>query len=100
MNAFIDHLIRLRWAYLALSILFIAFSFQGFKQFKFDASPRSYFEEGHPPYERFKDLEATYGRDFRVFMMISAREGDLFTQSKLKEILYSMPPKNHGYCHM
>ncbi len=87
MNTVVVSLVRHRWALLVLSLLFIAFALQGFKVFKFDASPRSYFEEGHAPYERFKALESTYGNDFRVFMMVSANTGDLFTPRKLAAVI-------------
>jgi len=80
----IHQLIRFRWLLFLLSLILFASSFLGFKQFKFDASPRSYFEEGHAPYERFKDLEDTYGRDFRTFMMLSAKEGSFFEPENMR----------------
>lgn len=87
MPSVVNHLIKFRWFYFFLSIAYVAFAAYGFKQFKFDASPRSYFEEGHPPFERFQDLEQTYGRDFRVFMMLSAKQGDLFNPQDLQAIM-------------
>jgi hypothetical protein len=87
MPKIIDILIKQRWLLLILSLLLIAFAFQGFKQFKFDASPRSYFNDGHAPYERFKDMEATYGKDFRIFFMLSAKQGDMFSDDSIQALL-------------
>ncbi len=87
MQSVVNHLLKFRWLYFFLSIAYVAFAAYGFKYFKFDASPRSYFEDGHPPFERFEDLEQTYGRDFRVFMMLSAKQGDLFNPESLSAIM-------------
>jgi hypothetical protein len=87
LNKTTDSLIKLRWPLLVLSLLIVALAFYGFKFFKFDASPRSYFVDGHPPLERFLATEERYGRDYRIFIMASAKEGDMFDDKNLKALL-------------
>lgn len=87
MSALPQRLIQWRWPLFALSILITICAFIGFKYFVFDASPRSYFVDGHKPYERFVALEDTYGRDFRVFIMLSAKEGDMFSKDHAEALL-------------
>lgn len=87
LNTLVNILVKQRWLLLFVSLLFTAFSFQGFKVFIFDASPRSYFSEGHPPYERFVDMEDTYGGDFRIFIMLSAIEGDMFEPQSMAALI-------------
>lgn len=87
MSALPQRLIQWRWPLCAASILITVCAFMGFKYFIFDASPRSYFIDGHAPYERFVALEDTYGRDFRVFIMLSAKKGDMFSQAHAKALL-------------
>ena len=86
MNKLIDILVKYRWIFFTLSLALIAFMFTGFKHFKFDTSPRIYFEEGFKPYEDFLDMEDTYGRDFKVFFMMSATQGDMFEPDHLRAL--------------
>ncbi|HEY9033526.1 MAG TPA: efflux RND transporter permease subunit [Pseudomonadales bacterium] len=88
MNLSISTLIRFRWLLFVLSLALMAFALAGFKQFVFDASPRIYFEKGFQPYEDYLALEDTYGRDFKVFFMLSASDGDdLFAPQHLQALL-------------
>lgn len=87
LNKNIALLINYRWLWLALSFTLTAFSTIGFKHFFFDASPRSYFKEGHEAYDRFKEVEDRYGKDFRVFFMLSAKTGDMFDKENLEALL-------------
>lgn len=82
----IDALIKYRWAFFVASLALSAFMFSGFKYFSFDASPRIYFDEGYAPYEDFLEMEDTYGRDFKVFIMLSALEGDIFEADHLQAL--------------
>lgn len=87
MNKLISFLLQARWLMMITAIGLCVFSFYGFKHFKFDASPRSYFVDGHAPYERFVDMEETYGSDFRLFFMLSATKDDIFTPEHLAALL-------------
>lgn len=86
-KAFIHNLIKFRWLFFVLSLVVIGLSFAGFKNFVFDASPRIYFKEGNKPYENYLGMEDTYGRDFKLFVMLSSKEGDLFQKQQLQAIL-------------
>ena len=66
-----DLLFRFRWLLLLLSLVLTGAATQGFKHFEFDASPRSFFSEEYPHYQRFLQMEETYGKDFRLFFMVS-----------------------------
>lgn len=86
MSSFVAALIRFRWVFFLLSLVFMGFALAGFRFFAFDASPRIYFDDDNREYERFLALEDTYGRDFRIFFMVSAREGDLFQGQHLQAL--------------
>lgn len=79
----VNFLIQYRWVFLVFSVILFALMVLGFARFVFDSSPRIYFEEGHKPYEDFLAMEDTYGRDFKVFIMLTAAEEDMFTQKHL-----------------
>ncbi|MAR89305.1 MAG: hypothetical protein CML06_00280 [Pseudomonadales bacterium] len=68
------------------SILLMGFSVFAFKYFSFDSSPYIFFEEGNEHFKRLERMENTYGRDFKVFFMISAQEGDMFTPENLRVV--------------
>lgn len=86
-NQSIRFLIRFRWLFFVLSLGFMGFALAGFKHFVFDASPRIYFEKGFQPYEDYLGMEDTYGRDFKVFFMLTAKQGDLFEPRHLEALL-------------
>lgn len=83
----IDFLLRKRVLFFIASILLLVVCFSGFKQFVFDGSPRIYFDEGYLPFEQFLEMEDTYGRDFRVVFMLSAKEGDFFDKDNVAELI-------------
>lgn len=82
----ISLLVRRRWLLFLLSCLLMAFALTGFRQFVFDSSPRVFFDDDNADYERFEALEDTYGRDFRLFFMLSAEDGDVFQPSHLQAL--------------
>ncbi len=71
--------IQFRWIFLLLSLALVAFSTTGFNIFKFDASVRSYFAEDYLYYEQFSDMEQLFGRESNAMIMISPRNGEVFT---------------------
>jgi predicted RND superfamily exporter protein len=87
MNKTVDLLVKYRWLFFLASLAFQAFMMAGFKHFVFDASPRIYFEEGFQPYEDYLEMEDTYGRDFRVFLMLSPKQGDLFEPQNIQAVV-------------
>lgn len=86
MPVLIDTLVRFRWFFFVFSIFFLAFSFYGLRFFTFDGSPRAFFAENNPSYERFERLEETYGNDFKVFIMLSVDEGSMIEPSNLRAL--------------
>ncbi len=86
MSAFIDALVRFRYVFLLGSLLLVAFAAAGLRQFQFDGSPRVFFAQGNPDYERYLAMEDTYGRDLRMFIMASAKQGDLFDPASLQAL--------------
>lgn len=88
MNNMVAALVRYRWLFFVASLLLMAFIMAGFRQFIFDASPRIYFEEDFQPYKDYEMLEDTYGRDFKVFFMVSSiDDADLFAPHHLQALL-------------
>ena len=71
-------LVRRRWPLFLLSGVLMVFALAGFRHFVFDGSPRVYFDDDDAEYERFEALEDTYGREIRLFFMMSAEDGDIF----------------------
>ena len=86
MGQTIQRLIQFRWLLFTLSVVFIGFSCYTLKFFKFDSSPYVYFKQGYEPFDRLELMEETYGRDFKVFVMVSATEDDIFTPDHLTAI--------------
>lgn len=80
-------LIKFRWLFFILSLALVGISLTGFKHFIFDASPRIYFAEDNKAYENYLGMEDTYGRDFKLFIMVSSTQGDLFQKQQLQAIL-------------
>ncbi|MCY4045671.1 MAG: efflux RND transporter permease subunit [Cellvibrionales bacterium] len=65
------------------SLLILIFLGYGLKWSQFDADPSIYFSDDHYHYRMFKQLEEDYGRVDSIMMVISAKEGDLFTKENL-----------------
>ena len=86
-DVFIAFIYRCRFLLALSSIALVVFSVLGLQHFSFDASPRSYFKPGHPPFERFAAYEETYGRDFRIVMMLSAKQDNMFRADHLQAII-------------
>lgn len=82
----INALIRYRGWYLLGSLVLMGFALAGFRYFAFDGSPRIFFTDTNPEYERFLAMEDTYGRDFRLFFMMSAKQGDMFEPGNLQAL--------------
>ena len=86
MNKTVELLVKYRWLFFVLSLAFIAFMMEGFQHFKFDASPRIYFEKGYQPYKDYVEMEDTYGRDFRMFFMLSTDKDGIFQPNQLNAL--------------
>lgn len=87
MTSFILILIRYRWLFFLASVAFLAFSISGLGRFTFDGSPRAFFSEDNPSYERFEALEDTYGNDFKIFLMFSSEDGSsIMTPENLRAL--------------
>lgn len=86
MPSFITFLIRYRWVFFLVSAAFLTFSAAGLRHFAFDGSPRAFFAEGNPEYERFEALEDTYGSDYRIFFMLSAHDGSMMDPDHLRAL--------------
>ena len=86
MSSFISTLVRFRWYYFLASIAVLVFSVAGLRHFAFDGSPRVFFSGNDPSYERFQALEDTYGNDFKVFFMLSARDGSILEPRHLASL--------------
>lgn len=86
MSSFITTLIRFRWIFFAASLALLGFSISGLSHFVFDGSPRIFFANGNPDFERFEELEATYGSDIRLFYMVSAKSGSMMEPENLQAL--------------
>ena len=86
MNRLISALVVYRWLFAFASIVILLLSCFGLKYFSFDASPHVFFEKGFEPFERLEAMESDYGEDFKVFFMVSAKQGKIFKPQNLKAI--------------
>lgn len=86
MTTLIANLIRWRWPLALFSLCLLGFALLGLQHFSFDGSPREFFADDDPSYERFQALEDTYGSDYRIFFMLSAREGSMLDPENLQAL--------------
>ena len=86
MGTFISILIRFRWLLFVASLALLVFSAAGLRHFTFDGSPRAFFSDGDPEYERFEAMEETYGSDYRIFFMLFATEGSMMDPENLRAL--------------
>ena len=86
MSSFISALIRFRGWFFLGSLVLLGVAATGLRHFTFDGTPRAFFAKKNPAYERFKSMEDTYGSDFRIFFMVSARKGTLFEPDNLRAL--------------
>lgn len=82
-----NKLIHYRYAFVALTLIILTVSLLGFRSFTFDTSPRVFFKPGNVDYERVVNMEDTYGSDYTIFIMMSARSGDMFEKEKLQALM-------------
>ncbi|CAA0125612.1 Uncharacterised protein [BD1-7 clade bacterium] len=79
--------VQYRWIGLILALVLFAASFTGFKHFVFDSTPRAFFSDDYPYLQQFDEVEDKYGKDSRMFIMMSSDEGTLFTPSALSALM-------------
>lgn len=75
--------IRFRLPALLMSIIIVAVAATGTQQLTFDGSTRAFFGPDHPQLLDYERLEDLYGRVDSVILMVSAKEGDMFTPERL-----------------
>lgn len=86
MPSVVDVLIRFRWLFFLFSIAVMVFAGAGLQRMTFDGSPRAFFAKDNTEYNRFEGLEDTYGSDFKVFVMMSAKEGSMLDPANLRAL--------------
>ncbi|MDY6921009.1 MAG: efflux RND transporter permease subunit [Pseudomonadota bacterium] len=86
MPSVIAILIRYRWLFFLLSVGIMLFAGWGAKSMRFDGSPRVFFAKDNSEYQRFEAMEDTYGSDFKIFIMMSAREGSMLEPDNLRAL--------------
>lgn len=79
-----DVLIRFRWVWLAASLLLTVFAVSGFSHFTFNASAKAFFEKDYPYFADFEAMEAKYGTDSRVFIMLDPAAEHVFNRDDLQ----------------
>ena len=82
----ISTLVNHRWLFFIISAVLLGGAFAGLSQFKFDGSPRVFFSKDDSDYARFEEMEQTYGSDFKIFYMMSAKEGSMLEPDKLRAV--------------
>ncbi len=71
---------------LAVSLLVVAALCLGMAKLTFRSDSRVFFAQDNPDLVALERFDATYGRDDTLVFVIRAREGDLFTTSRLRAI--------------
>ena len=69
-----------------LSLLFIVIAGFGTSEIHFDGSTRFFFGKHHPHLLAYEEVEIEFGRIDGAMLMVSAKEGHLFTAGRLSAI--------------
>ncbi|MDA0823703.1 MAG: MMPL family transporter [Proteobacteria bacterium] len=84
--AFASWIVHNPWKVIALSILVIAIPATGLPKLYFDSSYRVYFSDDNPELANLETIEATYNESHNVIIVISPKDGDVFTARTLAAI--------------
>ncbi len=81
-----EGVIRFRWLILLASFMLVAVAAMGGKNLAFTTDYRAFFAEGNPQLEAFETMQNTYDKSDNVLMIVTPKEGEVFTAKTLESI--------------
>ncbi|MCO7226338.1 RND family transporter [Pleionea sp. CnH1-48] len=83
---FSNWIIRWRWLVILASIVSVVAMAYGMSKAYFKSDYRIFFSEDNPQLIAFEDIQATYNKSDNVLMVVTPKDGNVFTQSTLASI--------------
>ena len=85
-NNYAQAIIRWRWAIVLLSFVWVALAAMGGKNLAFTTDYRAFFAKDNPQLQAFENMQNTYDKSDNVLMLVTPKDGEVFTQQTLEEI--------------
>jgi predicted RND superfamily exporter protein len=79
-------IIRWRWLVLILSFAWVMAAASGGQFLAFTTDYRAFFAEGNPQLQAFENMQNTYDKSDNVLMVITPKDGKLFSRETLAQI--------------
>ena len=92
-----DAILRLRWLWLAVSIVLLVVAFMGAGRLAFDPSARIFFDPLNPDRIALDRFETTFAKDDNLMVVLAPDAGDVFTpkmlalQGRITECMWRLP---------
>jgi predicted RND superfamily exporter protein len=92
MKIYIDTILRNRWSTIAISLLLITLAFVGaFKNLTwsipFKNDYKVFFKSDNEQFSAYQALQKSYGRSDSIAIIVSPKDGNLFTKASLEALL-------------
>ncbi|PCK02975.1 MAG: RND transporter [Alteromonadaceae bacterium] len=81
-----DGVMRFRWPIVVTTLLLVVLAAAGVKGLAFSDDYRVFFGEGNPQLTAFEDMQDTYDKSDNVLMLVTPKQGSVFTKETLASI--------------
>ena len=79
-------IIRYRWLVVLTTVALVMLAGMGGKNLAFTTDYRAFFAEGNPQLQAFENMQNTYDNSDNVLMIVSPKDGQVFSQKTLDEL--------------
>ncbi|MCJ8274335.1 MAG: MMPL family transporter [Psychrosphaera sp.] len=79
-------IIKWRWLVLLMTVLWVGMAASGGRFLAFTTDYRAFFAEGNPQLQAFEAMQDTYDKSDNVLMVITPKDGKVFTKKTLEQI--------------
>lgn len=79
-------IVRWRWLVLLFTLVWVGLAASGGKNLAFTTDYRAFFAPGNPQLQAFENMQNTYDKSDNVLMVITPKDGQVFTEKTLSEI--------------
>jgi predicted RND superfamily exporter protein len=79
-------IIKWRWLVLLMTVLWVGMAASGGRFLAFTTDYRAFFAEGNPQLQAFEAMQDTYDKSDNVLMVITPKDGEVFTKKTLEQI--------------
>lgn len=80
------YVLKYRWIIILLSVVLVMFAASGGKNLKFETNYRVFFSKDNPQLQAFEKLEKTYTRNDNVLIVLSPKDGNVFSREILAAV--------------